>query len=222
MPAEERPKGPAPSDAERPLTGGAEDLDVLDCRTRYQGFFRLLEYTLRHRLFRGGWSPPFTRELFDRGPAVAVLLYDPIKDTVVLVEQFRVGTLGSPGPYWMLETVAGIVDPGETPEQVARREALEEAGCTVTALERIGSYFPSPGGSSEVITLFCGRTDSHGAGGIHGLPDEHEDIRVVVLPALETVEMLDRNELRNAATIIAVGWLARHRDRLRAAWSGVA
>ncbi len=207
---------------EPPLTGGPQDVEVLGCETAYKGFFSLLRYRLRHRLFRGGWSPPFTRELFERGHAVAVLLYDPEQDAVVLVEQFRIGTIATAGPHWMLETVAGIVDPGETPEQVARREALEEAGCAVTALEPIATYYPSPGGSSETLTVFCGRVDSRGAGGVHGLADEHEDIRVVVLPAEEAIARLDRDELRNASTVIAVAWLARHRERLRRAWLGPA
>lgn len=199
--------------------GGPEDVEILDRTTRYQGFFRLTEIRLRHRLYAGGWTAPFTRELFDRGHAVVVLLFDPMRDAVVLVEQFRVGTLNGGGPHWLLEAVAGIVEDGESPEDVARREAVEEAGCTIRRIERVATYFPSPGGCSETITLFCGEVDSTGVGGVHGLADEHEDIRVVVMDADKAVALLDRDVLLNGAIIIALGWLARHRDRLRREWA---
>lgn len=214
MPEDEQRKGDA-----GPVSGGPGDVEVMERRTAFQGFFRVLEYRLRHRLYRGGWSEPMTRELFDRGDAVAILLYDPDRDAVVLVEQFRVGTLPGPGPYWMVEVVAGILDPGETAEQVARREAEEEAGCTVREIERVASFHPSPGGCSETITLFCGRVDSRGVGGTHGLAEEHEDIRVLVVPADRAIADLDRDVYRNAITIVGLGWLARHRARLRAAWA---
>lgn len=217
MSGPDQPSAPSPTAPE-----GPDDVEVVEKRVAFQGFFRVLEYTLRHRLYRGGWSGVMKRELFDRGDAVGILLYDPDQDTVVLVEQFRIGTLPGPGPHWMVEVVAGILDPGETPEQVARRESIEEAGCTVREIERLGSFYPSPGGCSEVITLFCGRVDSRGIGGIHGLPAEHEDIRVLVIPAEEAIAGLDRDAYRNGITIIGLGWLARHRARLRAQWVGVA
>lgn len=225
MTPDDRPDDNAPDHmAEDPagLGFGPEGVEVLGSEVRHRGFFTVREVRLRHRLFRGGWSRPFTRELFDRGHAVAVLLYDPDRDAVVLVEQFRIGTVNTAGPHWLLEVVAGIVDTDETPEAVAIREAKEEAGRDVTALEWICDYYPSPGGCSETIGLYCGRVDSAGAGGVHGLADENEDIRVRVLPADAAIAMLDRGALDNAAIIIALHWLARNRDRLRAAWRGAA
>jgi ADP-ribose pyrophosphatase len=188
----------------------------------YQGFFRMVALTLRHRLYSGGWSAPMTREVFERGDAVAILLYDPDRDVVVLVEQFRVGTLRHGGPHWMVEVVAGIQDDGESAEDVARREAREEAGCPVGAVERISTFYPSPGGCTERITLFCGRVDSRGITGIHGLAEEHEDIRVLPVPAEAAIDALDRDLIRNGITLVALGWLARHRGRLRREWAGLA
>lgn len=198
---------------------GRDDVQVLERRQAYRGFFRVDVFRLRHRLFAGGWSGEMSRELFDRGHAAAVLLYDPGRDAVVLVEQFRVGALAADREPWLVEAVAGIVDPGETPEQVARRESVEEAGCTVSDLVLIGEFLPSPGGCSEVITLYCGRVDSAGAGGLHGLAEENEDIRVLVLPADEAVARADRNEIRNGVTLVALHWLARHRLSLRRRWA---
>ena len=118
-------------------------------------------------LFNGGMSRPFDREVLQRRPVASVLPYDPIRDEVVLIEQFRAGKMlaGAPDP-WMIETVAGIIEDGETPEDMARREAVEEAGCTVTTLERMPSFYPSAGGCSEYVHMFCGRVDSDGVGGI--------------------------------------------------------
>ena len=103
---------------------------ILDKTVCYDGFFRIERYRLRHQLFRGGWSREITRELFERGHAAAVLPYDPLLDAVVLIEQFRIGALETPGDPWLLEIVAGVIDkPDETPEDVVRREAVEEANC---------------------------------------------------------------------------------------------
>jgi len=197
----------------------AADVEVRETKPLYSGFFSMMLYRLRHRLFRGGWSGEMTREVFLRTPAVAVLLYDPDRDAVVLVEQFRVGALAAGREPWMIEVVAGIVEPGESPEQVARREALEEAGCTVREIVPIADFQPSPGGCSEVITLLCGRVDARGIGGIHGLPDEHEDIRVTVVPADEAIAGLDAGLYKNGIALVALGWLARNRADLRQRWS---
>ncbi|HFC53270.1 MAG TPA: NUDIX domain-containing protein, partial [Gammaproteobacteria bacterium] len=182
------------------------------------GFFRLLNYRLRHRLFGGGWTPVISRELFERGHAAAVLPYDPDLDRVVLVEQFRIGALQAEGGPWLVECVAGMIEPGEAPEEVVRREALEEAGCRLQELERIFEYLVSPGGTSERITLYCGRVDASNAGGIHGLAEEHEDIRVMPVPFRAAMEMLHEGRIDSAAPIIAMQWLAMNRERLRHEW----
>lgn len=195
------------------------DVEVFEKETVYQGFFRLDRYRLRHRRFDGGWTPPLTREVFERGHAVGVILYDPARDTVVLIEQFRPGALTAGRPPWMLEVPAGVIGDRETPEEVARREVHEETGCTVTDLIRIGEYFPSPGGCSETTTLYCGTVDSGAAGGCHGLEEEGEDIRVLVMPADDALAALDTGGFANALTLVGLGWLGRHRAALRNAWA---
>ncbi len=178
----------------------------------YKGFFTAVRYHLRHTLFQGGLSSLFSREVFLRTPAAAVLLYDDLEDKVVLVEQFRVGPMVANDYPWMLEVVAGIAEPGENPEEVAIREAEEEADCKITQLIPVSSYYPSPGACNEVIHLYCGLTDSRGAGGIHGLDHENEDIKVHVLSCDDALIMLDSGKINNATTIIALQWLRTYRS----------
>ena len=192
--------------------------EILETSTCYAGFFHILRYRLRHRLFKGGWSRVLTRELFERGHAAAVLPYDAATDQVVLTEQFRIGALQAPDSPWLLEIVAGMMDAGETPEAVVRREAVEEIGCEVHDLVSICDYYVSPGGTSERIHLFCGRVDAAGAGGVHGLADEGEDIRVVVMPADDAIAHMQAGRIVAAAPIIALQWLMMNRAALREAW----
>ncbi|CAK0748477.1 ADP-ribose pyrophosphatase [uncultured Gammaproteobacteria bacterium] len=194
------------------------DFEILDRQTVFQGYFRVDRYRLRHRRFDGGWSPALQREVFERGQAIAALLYDPALDVVVLIEQFRVGPISTGKPAWLLEVVAGIIEQGETVAEVVEREVVEEAGCAVLAMEKICDYLPSPGACSETVELFCCRVDASQAGGIHGLAEEHEDIKVVVLSVAEAIERLDANLVNNSATIIALQWLARDHQNLRRRW----
>jgi ADP-ribose pyrophosphatase len=192
-------------------------VEIVDRTTVYDGFFRLDRYHLRHRLYRGDMSPVLTRELFERGHAVAVLPYDPIRDEVVLLEQFRIGAIHEANP-WLREVVAGIIEPGESREEVARREMAEEAGCQLLDLVPIHTYYVSPGGTSETVSLFCGRVDASGVGGLHGLADEVEDIRVRPVPFDEAMDLVRRGEINSAAPIMAMQWLAMNRDWLRGQW----
>ncbi|MBL8704739.1 MAG: ADP-ribose diphosphatase [Rhodospirillales bacterium] len=194
------------------------DIEIIEQKTVFQGYFRIDRYRLRHKLFAGGWSGEVMREIFERGHAAAVLPYDPVRDTVALVEQFRIGALSAGRDPWMIEVVAGIIDAGETPEEVVRREAIEESGVTLTALAPMLTFLASPGGTSETCALYCGRADLSQAGGIHGLPEEHEDIRVLVLPADEALALLAHGKVENATAVIALQWLALNRDRLRLDW----
>ena len=150
----------------------------------------------------------------------AVLPYDPVRDAVVLIEQFRAGKMlsGAADP-WMIEVVAGIIEDGETPEAMVRREAVEEAGCRIGELETLPAFYTSAGGSSEYAHLFCGRVDSSGVGGIHGLDCEDEDIRVIVEPADRALERLARGGIDSAIAVVALQWLALNRARLRAQWT---
>jgi len=192
--------------------------EVLSKEIVYAGFFNLEKYSLRHSLFKGGWSEPLSRELFRRNNCVAVLLYDPDRDAVVLTEQFRVGAIQQPDRAWLLEIVAGAIEAGETAEQVAYRESYEEAGCEISELVEIMQFYTTPGGSSERITLYLGRVDSSLTGGVHGLSEEGEDILVTALPAAEVFALLEAGRIENGIAIIAIQWLFIHHQRLLSQW----
>jgi ADP-ribose pyrophosphatase len=186
--------------------------------TLYEGFSRLERVRFNHALFEGGRSGGVVRECLHRQNAVAVLLYDPQADAVVLVEQIRVGALEDARTPWLLEIVAGLVDPGEAEIDVALRESQEEAGCTPENLFHACSWYPSPGAMDEVISLYVGAVDSTRAGGVHGLPHESEDIRVRVVPRAKALELLlAYNAHANAVALIALLWLDRHLDDVRKA-----
>ncbi len=187
--------------------------------TALDTFLRVDRLRLRHELFGGGFSDTMTRELLLRPRAVGVLLFDPVLEKVVLVRQIRIGMLDEGQDPWLLELVAGMVEPGEQPQEVAARESLEEADLAPKNLVQISEYYNSPGISNERITLFCGRVDSAGAGGVFGLADEHEDIEVVVLDVEEAVSLVEAGKIHNAMTIIALQWLQLHRRELEASWT---
>lgn len=195
-----------------------KQFEILDQHTVYNGFFKLERYQVKHTLFAGGWSQPLQRELFRRNNCVGVLLYDPIRDEVVLLEQFRVGAMLHSEQAWLLEIVAGGIEEGETPEQVAYREAEEEAGCTIEELTLISEFYTSPGGASERLSLFYGRVDSTNVGGIYGLEEEDEDIRVSVISFAQAYQLLEQGRIESAIPMIAIQWLALNRDKLRAKW----
>lgn len=194
------------------------NIDIIDKTTCYQGFFRIDRYRLRHSLFNGEWSKPITRELFERGHAAAVLPYDPVRDEVILIEQFRIGALEASGGPWLTEIVAGIIDPGESAADVVKRESVEEADCVITDLVPLYDYLVSPGGMTERIALFCGRVDTTHAGGVHGIHDEGEDIKVHVVPRETALSYLATGKINSASAIIALQWLALNHQRLTAQW----
>lgn len=197
-----------------------DDVEILSHERLYQGFFSLERFTLRHRLHAGGWSGIIERELFVRGAAAGVLLYDPRLDAVVLIRQFRMGAFGAGRGPWITEIVAGIVDPDENAEATVRREAVEEAGVAITDLVPITTYLTSPGACSETVALFCGRVDASSAGGIHGIGREQEDIRVIVLPVAEAFALRRKNdEIQDSITVNALLWLELEHQALRQRWS---
>lgn len=196
------------------------DVEILRREELYKRFFRVEKIALRHKLFNGGWGDEIGRELFIRGEAVAVLLYDPQHDLVGLVEQFRVGALNEPNGPWCYEVVAGMVEAGEELEAVARRELIEEADLAPYAIEYICNYLSSPGGSDEKLHLFCGLCDLSQAGGVFGLPEEGEDIRLHVFNADDVFADLYSGAFNNAAALICLQWLHMNRARLRASQAG--
>ena len=203
-----------------------DDVEILEHEIPFQGYYRMETFRLRHRLFAGGWSEPMGREMLERGHAVGVVLYDPDLDTLVLIEQFRIGAFAACGtPWlpegsspWLMEIVAGIIDEGETPEAVARREAVEEAGCEITKLEFVCRFLVTPGVSSEMILLYVGRIDASNVGGIHGLDHEHEDIRVIGAPVSEVFRWLDEGRIINATALVGLQWFRANHEDLRARW----
>jgi ADP-ribose pyrophosphatase len=195
-------------------------VELMARRNLYRGYLGVDGLRLRHEQFAGGLGPELKREVVERGHAVAVLPYDPALDLVVLIEQFRAGPFvaGDPEP-WLVEIIAGIVEDGEAAEEVAVRESAEEAGLEVTALERIAGFYSSPGVLSEQVELYCGRVDAGGAGGLHGLDHEGEDIRVLVPAFDEAMAMLAEGRIRFAPALVALQWLALNREALRRRWA---
>ena len=192
--------------------------ELLSNETILDAYFRMNRYRLRHPSFRGGWCNEMVRERIERLAAVSVLLYDPALDRLVFVEQFRVGLMGTVDPPWSVETVSGFCDrEHELPEQVARREVVEETGCSLRALSHIGEFFVSPGMSVERINLYCGWVDAANAGGVYGLSHEGEEMRVVTLSREEAHKELF-GRLNSTSVIIALQWLEANRDALLAQW----
>ncbi|MCG9631944.1 ADP-ribose diphosphatase [Vibrio sp. Isolate30] len=194
-----------------------QDVEIVSKETLFRGFFKMVKYTFRHKLFEGGWSKPIEREMFERGHAAALLPYDPIRDEVVIVEQIRVGALEHENP-WQYEIVAGIIDTDESAEQVARREAMEEAGVEVTHVLPITSYYPSSGGCSEKLDVMVGCVDATTAQGVHGLEYEGEDIRVQVMSREQAYQLVQQGVFENGATIIALQWLQLNYQDLQSKW----
>ena len=191
-----------------------KDVRVLKKETLHKRYFETNLYTLQHRTFEGGWTPEFTREVFERGHAAAVLLYDPERCEFVLLEQFRFPAMETSLSPWMIEVVAGIIDPGETPEDVCRREAVEEAGLEVTALVKAPDFLVSPGGTTERLHTFIGRVDSSNAGGIFGLDEETEDIRVHVVSESKAKQWLADGAIDNATALILLQWFFLNREHI--------
>ena len=207
-------------------TFSAKDVEILQTDVAFKGFFSIEKIRLRHRLFAGGWSDPIVRELFVRGTAVAAVIYDPEHDLIGLVEQFRIGLLNDPAGPWCREVVAGMVEVGDSnDEQVLAnvtllkdtvlRELQEEADVIPSKLHTICDYYTSPGGTSESLHLYCAIADLRHAGGIYGLPEEGEDIRMSVLPADDVFQNIYSGQYNNAATLICLQWLMMNQERLK-------
>lgn len=195
------------------------DVQILSKETLYQGFFKMVKYAFKHKLFAGGWSDVVEREIFERGHAVAVLPYDPVLDEFVMIEQVRIGALPTSTSPWLLEVVAGIIDEGETPEDVCCREAKEEAGIDIQKLFKALSYLSSPGGTTERIHIFVGLVDASNAKGIYGLDYENEDILVHRVPTSVAFEWINQGKIDNAATLIALQWFAMNKQLVLESWT---
>ncbi|EGQ7796510.1 ADP-ribose diphosphatase [Vibrio parahaemolyticus] len=195
----------------------SQDVEIISKESVFEGFFKMVKYRFKHKLFAGGWSDVVEREMFERGHAAAMLPYDPKTDQVVIIEQIRIGALEHEHP-WQLEIVAGMIDRDESAEEVIRREAEEEAGITVGRVASVTSYYPSSGGCSEKLDVFVGEVDASKAHGIHGLDYEDEDIRVHVLSREQAYQWVKDGIFENGASIIALQWLQLNHQELSSQW----
>ena len=195
------------------------DVSISAIKTKYQGFFKLDEYHLKHKLFSSKVSDEFTREVFERGDAVVVMLYDPAQDKLLLLEQFRAGALRTEETPWLLEFVAGMFDDNESPIDVAVRETKEESNITLASscVKPIMKYLSSPGAMSECIHLYWAKFDSKAVspGSIYGLDDENEDILLHLISRIDDLALLNEGKICNAATIIGLQWLAMNYQNLK-------
>ncbi len=192
---------------------------ILESVLCHDGFFKLAKYQLEHELFNGDWSRQLSRECLQVGRAVAVLPYDPLRDELLFIEQFRVGALtADKSQPWLIEIVAGLAKPDELLTAVAHREAIEEANCALGPLHLIADYYSAPGATNERLALFCGRADLSTAGGVHGLPEEGEDIRLHVISRAEAADWMLAGRIRTAPALIAVLWLMQHYEQLQKRW----
>lgn len=179
---------------------------ILSNKNIYSGFFKMNEITIKYKKYDGSWSNSINRELFGGAQVSAVLPYDPIKKEIVLIQQFRPGTIAKNLGNYLDEIVAGIIDPGEDPQTTAKRECLEETGCEVKKLLPIQGYFPAPGSSESFYYLFLAEIDTFVGERIRGLKTENEDILVKSYKISEIKEKLESNKILNGLTLIALQW----------------
>ncbi|EFL92214.1 ADP-ribose pyrophosphatase [Candidatus Regiella insecticola LSR1] len=204
-----------------PVNFKKKDVEITGCKTLYKGFFTLKSYQLRHKLFDNkGMSNEIIREVLIRDHAVGLLPYDPLLDQVVLIEQLRIGAIGANenNSPWLLEIIAGMIKTGENPEEVARREAREEAGIELKRCRPMLRYLASPGGMNERLSIMVGEVDATTAKGVHGLLEENENIRVHVVSREQAYRWVEEGVIDNAASIIALQWLALHFQALKEEW----
>jgi len=201
-----------------PVTFTKNDVEIIARDSLYRGFFSIQRYRFRHRRFNGEMSGEVVREIFERGHAAVLLPYDPLRDEVVLIEQIRIAAFDTSPTPWLMEMVAGIIEPGESVEDVVRREAVEEAGLTVGRVKPIINYLASPGGTSERLSVMVGEVDASVAEGCHGLEEENEDILVHVVSREQAYRWVEEGIIDNAASVIALQWLALHHEKLREEW----
>lgn len=195
------------------------DIEVIEKSSLYSGHLELQKFTFKHRLFNGTMSKPIIREVLVKPPFVGVLLFDPEAEVVIMVEQVRVGAvLNDKTSPWILELVAGLIEPNETALNAAKRETFEETGCQMLASEFICSYILSPGTSTEQAHLYCGHVKTPVSSGFYGLETEDEDIKTHIFKLSEIFGLLQNGLLTNAASIIGIMWLKENVEKLKAKW----
>lgn len=190
-----------------------EEVAIIKEEILFSSYCQIKKWEMRFPLFNGGLSHPVSRELLHRPPAVAVLLYDPENDKIVLIEQIRMGAFNAENP-WLLEIVAGVCDKEESREETACREVEEETGCRVLGLIPILSYWVSPGISDEKTFIYCAKILAPASESVHGLAEEGEDIKVHVFSSEEAFALLASGNIVSSPAIIALQWLKLNRSSL--------
>ena len=193
-----------------------DTVSIKRVETLYKGHSTFCQYDVAIEYYDGSTSEVFQRECLEKHQVAGVLPYDVARDKVVLIEQFRIGALADPRSAWQVEIVAGIIDKeGESIETMAARELQEETGLVTDSLHPITEYWVSPGGCNEKVSLFWADVDSELASAFCGVRAEHEDIRVLVVTYDEAQAMMQQGIIRNSLTIIALQWLALHKEHMR-------
>lgn len=195
-----------------------EKVEIFKREQLYQGFLSLERLELKFQRFDGAWSEMITREIAKTNDFAGILLYDPLLNQLIFIEQFRCAMMRDDLHPWAIEIVAGILDSGQTPAQVAEREAEEEAGLKLQAIEPICNYWVNIGSSPAIAHLFIGKVDASLAGGVFGLACEHEDIKSHVIDYQQACDWLATGKLNNSPSIIAMQWLQLNKQHIDERW----
>ena len=186
----------------------------------HEGFRSLVEVSFRlpQSRTRDGRAYEARREILRVDTVAGVLPYDPERDELVLIRQFRLAAHEATGLGDMVEIVAGYVEDGEDPADAARREVREEAGVEVLDLVPMLRFVPSPGVSTEQGVLWCARVRIGTLDEITGAEGENELVRPFAVPAETALAALRTGRLHNGYLILALHWFALNRDELRRRW----
>ena len=194
------------------------DVEIKARDIKYQGFFRIDQYQLKHRLFNGNWSDFFSREIFERGDAVVLIPFDSKSQQVMLIQQFRAGAVRTEDNPWCIEFIAGMFGENESPIEVAIREAQEEAELDIKHedITHVMNYLSSPGGTSEKLYMYLADIDLTNikSGTVAGLDHENEDIKSYKVSLDVALQWLADGKINNASTIIGLQWLAMNANKL--------
>lgn len=199
-----------------------QDVTIHEYKRLFEKHFALDLYRVSYKKYDGGETRILDREIFERHTdAVAILPFDPHTQEVVLIEQFRPGALKDKVSPWLIEVVAGMIDPGESEINAAIRELKEESGLEITEqdLHYINAVYPSPGGCSERVTLYIGKVNADHLVNHGGLDEEGEDIRIFKLPAKKAFEYCKSGRINNAAALMTLQYLQLYYDEIMQAFT---
>ena len=192
-----------------------KNVEIQSREYAYKGLIQVEKVSLRHRLFnQNEYTAVIHRELIHRHEAAGVLIYNDQQQKFALIEQFRIGAVSDPVSPWQLEIIAGVLDGDESPESCIRRESIEESGCELNQIELLFSFYPSAGACDEIFHLYVAQAELPEEGGIFGMPDEGENIKLHIIEYSALKLLLQSTRLRNAPVIMALQWLQQHCSKL--------